>query len=73
MRLEKLRDLDVMPVFFAFQIVFHQDKRLLARAADTVKFPIRAAFLDQGDFYFSDIEAWKTHSRLAKQQIGFHG
>src|SRR6266446_5254875 len=28
-RIEKVRNLDVMPVFFALQIVFHQDERLL--------------------------------------------
>src|SRR5260370_4848418 len=40
MCVEKVCDLDVMPVFFAFQIVFHQDKRLLRRTTDPIKFAV---------------------------------
>src|SRR5436190_3515641 len=39
-RVEKVRDLHVMPVFFALQIVFHQDERLIWRATDPVKFAV---------------------------------
>src|ERR1043166_5887658 len=69
---EKLRDLDVVPVFFTLQIVFHEDERLFRRAIHSIKFSVGAAFLDWRDFYLIVIEPREMHSRLAKQEIGFH-
>jgi hypothetical protein len=70
--IEKFCDRNVVPVFFAFQIVFHEDERLLRRAIHSIKFSVRAAFLDWRDFYLIDIETRKMHSRLAKKEIGSH-
>src|SRR6266404_2660113 len=71
--LEKFCDRDVVPIFFALQIVFHEDERLLRRAIHSIEFSVRAAFLDWRDFYLFDIETRKMHSRLTKQEIGSHG
>jgi len=71
--IEKFCDRDVVPVFFALQIVFHEDERLRRRAIHSIKFSVRAAFLDWRDFYLIDIETRKMHSRLAKKEIGSHG
>src|SRR5437762_13450171 len=70
--LEKLRDLDVVTVLFAFEIVFHQNERLFGRAANPVKFPVRTTLLDRRNFYFIDIESRKVSSRLAKKDFCFH-
>src|ERR1700738_4962331 len=69
---EKLRDLDVMPVLFALEIIFYQDERLVRRRADAIKLPVRSAFLDRGDIDVIDIELRNARSRLAKQEIGLH-
>jgi hypothetical protein len=37
---EKFRDLDVMPVFFALQIVFNKDQLSIRSATDSIKFPV---------------------------------
>src|SRR5437899_5066379 len=72
---EKLRDLDVMPVFFALQIIFHQDQSGSCRirtAMDPIKFPVRTSFFDRPDFYLIDIQTRKMHSRLSKKQRRSH-
>ena len=70
---KKLRDLDVVPIFFALEVVFDQDERLFRRTTHPIKFPVRAAFFDRRDFYFVDIETREVHPRSAKEQIGSHG
>jgi hypothetical protein len=67
-----LRDLDVMPVFFALQIVFNQDQRLMRRTMDSIKLPVRASFFDRPDFYVIDIQTREMHSRLSKKHRGSH-
>ncbi len=70
---EKLRDLDVVPIFFALKAVFDQNDRLLRRTTYAIKFPIRAAFFDRRDFHFVAIETREVHPRSAKEQISSHG
>src|SRR5205807_6764553 len=70
--LEKLRDLDVMPVLFPLEVVLYQNERLLRRATDPVEFPVGAAFLNRRNLYFVDIESRKVPPRLAKKDFGFH-
>src|SRR5205823_14243896 len=71
-RLQKLRDLDVVAVLFALEIVFYQDKRLLGRATAAIKFPVGAAFFDRSNHYFIDIESRKVSPRLPKKELGSH-
>ena len=71
-RIEKVGDLDVMPVFFALQIVFHQDERLIWRAMDAIKPPIRSALVNRRDLYFRDIETREMHPGSSNEQIGSH-
>ena len=71
-RFEKLRDLDVMPVLFALEIIFYQNERLVGRRAHTIKFSVRSAFLNRRDVYVIDIEPRKARPRLVKQEIGLH-
>ena len=71
-RLQKLRDLDVVAVLFALEIVFYQDKRLLGRATDAIKFPVGPAFFDRSNLYFIDIESRKVSPRLPKKELGSH-
>src|SRR6266550_2986773 len=71
-RLQKLRDLDVVAVLFALKIVFYQDKRLLGRATDAIKFPVGPAFFDRSNLYFIDIESRKVSLRLPKKELGSH-
>ena len=59
-------------ITFALEIVFHQDERLLGRAANPVEFPVRPAFLDRSNSYFIDIESRKVPPRLAKKKLGSH-
>ena len=72
MRLKKLCDLDVVTVLFPLEIVLHQDERLLRRAANAVKFPVRTALLDRPNLYFIDIKSRKVPSRLAEKDLGSH-
>src|SRR5689334_6699488 len=72
MGLQELRDLHVMPVFFAIPVVLHQDQRLLSGAANAIKFAVRAAFLDWRDFYPINVEPREVESRLMEKQLGFH-
>src|SRR5437588_7012395 len=67
---QELRDLNVVPVLFALEAVLNENDRLIRRAADTVKFPVRAAFLDRRDFDLRFLEAWKMNPRLPEQLIG---
>src|SRR5881394_4610111 len=69
---KKVRDLHVMPIFFAFQIVFHQDERLIRRTTDPIKFAIRSAPVNRRDLYFRDIETRKMHPCSPNEQIGSH-
>src|SRR5437016_2706528 len=71
-RLEKLRDLDVVPVLFALEIIFYQDERLFRGTTDAVKFPVRSALFDRQNFYFIDIESRKVPPRLAEKDLGSH-
>src|SRR3984893_1366510 len=71
-RFEKLRDLDVMPVFLTLEIIFYQDERLIRRRAHAVKFSVRPTFLNRRDVYVVDIEMRNACPRLAKQEIGLH-
>ena len=73
MGVEKLRDLDVMPVFFALQIVFNEDQRLIRRTMDSIKFAVRASFFNWPDFYVIDIQTRKMHPRSAEKQRSSHG
>src|SRR5436190_22484530 len=68
--IEEVRDLDIMPIFFARQIVFHQDERLVRRAMNPIKFAIRSAPVNRGDLYFRDIETRKMHPGWSNEQIG---
>src|SRR5205814_6904947 len=61
-------DLDIMPVFFALQIVLNENQPLIRSATDPVKFPVGATFLNWRDFYLTDIQTRKMHSRLSKKQ-----
>jgi hypothetical protein len=72
MGVEKLRDLDVVPVFFALQIVFNQDQLLVRGAIDSIKFSVRASFFDWLDCDLIDIQTRKMHSRLSEKQRRFH-
>src|SRR6266513_1130541 len=72
MGIEKLRDPDVVPVFFAFQIVLNKDQLLVRGAIDSIKFSIRASFYDRLDRYLIDIQTRKMHSRLSEEQRRFH-
>src|SRR3989442_1038990 len=47
---EKLRDLDVMPILVALQIVLNQDQRLALRATNPIKFPI-GQYNREADFW----------------------
>ena len=69
---QKLRDLDVMPVFFAIPIVLNQDQRLFGGAADPVELAVRSAFLDWRNFDFVDVEPRKMEAGLAEKQVGSH-
>jgi len=69
MGIEKLRDLDVMPVFFALKIVFHENESLLRRALDSIKFPVRSTLIDRRDLYLIDVQTREMHARLAKKKI----
>src|SRR5438552_18380275 len=62
-----------MPVFFALQIVFNEDQRLIRRTSDSIKFPVRASFFNWPDFYVIDIQTRKMHSRSSEKQRGSHG
>ena len=73
MAVEKLCDLDVMPVFFAFQIVFNEDQPLIRRTMDSIKFAVRASFFNWPDSYMIDIQARKMYSRSPEKQCGSHG
>src|SRR5436190_18835554 len=70
--LQKLRDLDVVAVLFALEIVFYQDKRLLGRATDAIKFPVGAAFFDRSNPYLIDIESLQVSPPLPKKDLGSH-
>src|SRR5436190_9137958 len=70
--IEEVRDLDIMPVFFARQIVFHQDERLVRRAMNPIKFAIRSAPVNRGDLYFRDIETRKMHPCSSNEQGGYY-
>src|SRR5438045_6269462 len=52
MLVEKVRDLHVMPVFLAIQIVFTQIKRLIRRSTDTIQFEIRSDTVNRDSLYF---------------------
>ncbi len=72
---EKSRDLDVMPVFFALQIVFNEDQSGSCRiraALDSIKFPVRASFFNWPDLYVIDIQTRKMHSRSSEKQRRSH-
>src|SRR6476469_10064930 len=72
MGVEKLRDLDVVPVFFALQIVFNQDQLLVRGAVDSIKFSVRASFFDWLDCDLIDIQTRKMHPRLSEKERRFH-
>jgi hypothetical protein len=69
---EKFGNLDVMPVFFALQIVFDHDQRLVRGAANSIKFPVRSSFFDWPDFYLIDIQTREMHPRLPEKKVGSH-
>src|SRR5437762_4758469 len=62
-----------MPVFFALQIVFNEDQRLIRRTLDSIKLAVRASFFNWPDFYVIDIQTRKMHSRSSEKQRGSHG
>jgi hypothetical protein len=70
---EELRDLDVVPVLFAFEVVLHQDDRLVRRAANPVEFPVRSPLLDRGDFDLRFLEPGKMDPGLPEEQFGLGG
>ena len=72
MAVEKLRDLDVMPVFFALKIVSNKNQPSIRSAMDSIKFPIRASFFDWGDFYLVEIQTREMHSRSSEKQRRSH-
>ena len=39
-RFQELRDLDVVTILFALEIVFHQNQRLLRRATNPIEFSV---------------------------------
>src|SRR5436305_11532682 len=71
-RLEKLRDLDVVLVFFAAAIVLHQYQRLFGGASNAIKFAVGPAFLNRRNSYFIDIESRKMPGGLAEKELGSH-
>jgi hypothetical protein len=50
---EELRDVDVMAVLFALEIVLNENQRLIRARSDAIKTPVRAAFLDRRDLDLS--------------------
>jgi hypothetical protein len=72
MRVEELRNRDVMPIFFALQVIFNQDQTLLLGTTNPIKVSVRSAFFDWLDFYLADIQAREMHSRLSKKKVGSH-
>jgi hypothetical protein len=58
-----------MPVFFALEIVFHENESLFGQALDPVEFPVRTAPIDRRDLYLIDIQTREMHARLAKKEI----
>ena len=72
MLFQELRDGDVMPVLLAVTIVLNQNQRLLGRAANAVKLPVRSAFLDRCDLYSIDIKPRKAKPGLAEERFGSH-
>ena len=73
MPVEKLRDLDVMLVFFELQIVFNKDQPLIRGAINSIKLPVRASFFNWADFYLIEIQTRKMHSRSSEKQRRSHG
>ena len=66
---EKFRDLDVMAVFVALQIVLNQDERLIRRATNPIKFSIGPAFFDRVNFYIGCIQTAGNASVFAGEEI----
>jgi hypothetical protein len=71
-RIEKSGNLELMPIFFALQIVLNQDERLFRRATDSIKFSVRSSLVDRRDFYLGDIQTREMHPRLSKKKVGSH-
>ncbi len=72
MGVEEFRDLDVVPIFFALQIVFNKNQSLVRIAMDPIKFAVRASFFNWPDFYLLDVQTRKMHSRLSEKQRRSH-
>src|SRR4029077_13297046 len=70
---EEFRDLDVVPIFFALQIVFNKNQSLVRIAMDSIKFAVRASLFNWPDFYLIDVQPRKMHSRLSEKQRRSHG
>src|SRR5437667_12150416 len=71
-RVETLRDVYVMPVFFAVEIVLNKDQLLIRGAIDSIKFSVRASLFDWLDCYLIDIQTRKMHSGLSEKQRRSH-
>ena len=69
---KKFSDADIVPVFFALEIIFDQDERLVSRTSDAIKSPIRAAFFNRADLDSARAKCRQPKSCLAKEQIGLH-
>src|SRR6266545_3016193 len=70
---EKFRNLDVMPIFVALQIVLNQDQRLARRATNPIKFSIGPAFFDWANFYIGYVQQRKMHPCSAEKKFGPQG
>src|SRR5262245_6358887 len=70
--IEKFCDLDVMPVFFALQIVFNKNQRLVRGTTNSIEFSIRSAFFDWANFYFCDIQARNMHPSSPEKKFSPH-
>src|SRR5438132_14008482 len=67
---KKFSDPDIVPVFFALEIIFDQDERLVSRTSDAIKSPIRAASFNRADLDSARAKCQQPKSCLAMAQIG---
>src|SRR5437868_7305139 len=66
-RLQKLRDFDVVAILFPLEVIFDQDKCLFSGTSDSIELSIRAAFFNWRDLHVIDCEPREMHPSLAKQ------
>ena len=67
---QEFRDADVVPVLFAFEVILHQDHRVIRARTHPVESPVRSAFFNRRDFDLLFLEAREMEPRLPEEQIG---